>query len=103
MVCEGGFVELLVYFSLFVLSTSFLCSSSRDFSSLPVSPFYSAPQFVHGIWYTSSPCSTSSTFSFRCTSRHLRVVWGRMTVATPYFFITRCTLSETPSTYGKTT
>ena len=29
---------LLVYFSLFVLSTSFLCSSKRLFNSLPVSP-----------------------------------------------------------------
>ena len=43
----------------FVLSTSFLCSFSRLFSSLPVSPMYSAPQFLHGIWYTSSPCSSS--------------------------------------------
>ena len=51
------FPQLLVYFSLFVLSTSFLCSSSRVFSSLPVSPIYSAPQFLHDVWYTSSPCS----------------------------------------------
>ena len=67
MVCKGGFIggrhqsffPLLVYFSVFVF-TSFLCSSSRMFSSLPVSPMYSAPQFLHGIWYTSSPCSSSS-------------------------------------------
>ena len=57
MVCKGGFIDgrhqsffpRLVYFSFFVLSTSFLCSSSRVFSSLPVSPMYSAPQFLHGI------------------------------------------------------
>ena len=57
MVCKGGFIDgrhqsffsLLVYFSFFVLSTSFLCSSSRVFSSLPFSPMYSAPQFLHGI------------------------------------------------------
>ncbi|KAK2189139.1 hypothetical protein NP493_114g00016 [Ridgeia piscesae] len=86
----------LVYFSLFVLSTSFLCSSSRIFNSLPVSPIYSAPQFLYGIWYTSSPCSASSTLSFGCTSRRLRVVWGRMAVVTPYFF---SILSGAPSTY----
>ena len=71
MVSKGGFIDgryqsffpLLVYLSFFVLSTSFLCSSSRVFSSLPVSPMYSAPQFLHGIWYTSSPCSSSSTLS----------------------------------------
>ena len=41
MVCKGGFIDgrqqyffpLLVYLSFFVLSTSFLCSSSRVFSS----------------------------------------------------------------------
>ena len=48
------------------------------FSSLPVSPMYSAPQFLHGIWYTSSPCSSSSTLSLGCTNKRLRVVWGRM-------------------------
>ena len=100
MVDINLFFPLLVYFSFFVLSTSFLCSSSRVFSSLPVSPMYSAPQFLHGIWYTSSPCSSSSTLSLGCTNKRLRVMWGRMAVATPYFFSTRCTLSETPSTYG---
>ena len=103
MVDINLFFPLLVYFSFFVLSTSFLCSSSRVFSSLPVSPMYSAPQFLHGIWYTSSRCSSSSTLSLGCTNRRLRVVWGRIVVATPYFFSTRCTLSETPSTYGMTT
>ena len=41
MVCKGGFIDgrhqsffpLLVYFSFFVMSTSFLCSSSRVFST----------------------------------------------------------------------
>ena len=94
MVDINLFFPLLVYFSFFVLSTSFLCSSSRVFSSLPVSPMYSAPQFLHGIWYTSSPCSSSSTLSLGCTKKRLRVVWGRIVVATPYFFSTRCTLSE---------
>ena len=94
---------LLVYFSLFVLSASFLCSSSLVFSCLPVSPIHSAPQFLHGIWYNSSPCSTSSTLSFGCTSTRLRVVGGRMAVATLYFFITRWTHSKTPSTHGITT
>ena len=103
MVDINLFFPLLVYFSFFVLSTSFLCSSSRVFSSLPVSPMYSAPQFLHGIWYTSSPCSSSSTLSLGCTNKRLKVVWGRIVVATPYFFSTRCTLSETPSTYGMTT
>ena len=93
----------LVYFPFFMLSTSFLCSSNRVLSSLPVSPMYSAPQFLHVIWYTSSPCSSSSTMSLGCTNRRLRVVWGCMVVATPYFFSTRCTLSETPSMYGMTT
>ena len=109
MVCKGGFIDgrhqyfvpLLVYFSCFVLSTSFLCSSSRILSSRYVSPMYSAPQFLHGIWYTSSPCSSSSTLSLGCTNKRLRVVWGHMAVATPYFS-TRCTLSETPSTYEMT-
>ena len=44
MVCKGGFIDgrhqscfpLLVYFSFFVLSTSFLCSSSRVFRMLCV-------------------------------------------------------------------
>ena len=71
MVCKGGFIDgrhqfffpLLVYLYFFVLSTSFLCSSSRVFGSLLVSPMYSATQFLHGIWYTSSPCSSSSTLS----------------------------------------
>ena len=103
MVDINLFFPLLVYFSFFVLSTSFLCSSSRVFSSLPVSPMYSAPQFLHGIWYTSSPCSSSSTLSLGCTNKHLRVVWGHIVVATPYFVSTRCTLSETPSMYGMTT
>ena len=103
MVDINLFFPLLVYFSFFLLSTSFLCSSSHVFSSLPVSPMYSAPQFLHGIWYTSSPCSSSSTLSLECTNKHLRVVWGCMAVATPYFFSTRCTLCETPSTYGMTT
>ena len=103
MVNINLFSPLLVYFSFFVLSTSFLCSSSRIFSSLPVSPVYLAPQFLHGIWYTSSPCSSSSTLCLGCTNKRLRVVWGRIVVATPYFFSTRCTLSETPSTYGMTT
>ena len=110
MICKGGFIDgkhqsfypLVVYFSFFVLSTSFLCSSSRVFSSLPVSPMYSAPQFLHGIGYTSSPCSSSSTLSVGCTKKRLRVVWGPIAVATPYFFSTRCTLSETPSRYGMT-
>ena len=101
MVCKGRFIDgrhqsffpLLVYFSFFLLSTSFLCSSSRVFSSLPVSPMYSAPQFLHGIWYTSSPCSSSSTLSLGCTNKRLRVVWGHIAVATPYFFSTQCTLS----------
>ena len=70
---------LHVYFSLFMLS--FLCSSNHVFSSLPVSPLHSAPQFLHGIWYTSSPCSPSSTLSWK-TNTHLRVVWGRMAVTT---------------------
>ena len=111
MICKGGLLmvdinlvfPLLVYLSFFVLSTSFLCSSSRAFSSVPVSPMYSAPQFLYGIWYTSSPCSSSSTFSLGCTNKRLRVVWGRMAVATQYFFSTRCTLSETSSTYGMST
>ena len=94
MVDINLFFPLLVHFSFFLLSTSFLCSSSRVFSSLPVSPMYSAPQFLHGIWYTSSPCSSSSTLSLGCTNKRLRVVWGRIVVATPYFFSTRCTLSE---------
>ena len=103
MVDNNLFFPLLVFFSFLLLSTSFLCSFSHGLSSLPVSPMYSAPQFLHGIWYTNSLCSSSSTLSLGCTNRHLRVVWGRMTVATPYFFSTRCTLSETPSTYGMTT
>ena len=82
MICYGGFVEvrhyylflLLVCFSLFMFSTSFLCSSSRVFSSLPVSPKYSTPQFLHGIWYASSLCSVNSTLSFGCIIKHLRVV-----------------------------
>ena len=41
MVDINLFFPLLVYFSFFVLSTSFLCSSSRVFSSLPLSPMYS--------------------------------------------------------------
>ena len=82
------FFPLLVYFSFFMLSTSFLCSSGHVFSSLPVSPMYSAPQFLHGVWYTSLPCSSSSTLSLGCTNKRLRVVWGRMAVATPYFFST---------------
>ena len=106
MVDINLFFPLLVYFSFFVLSTSFLCSSSHVFSSLPVSPMYSAPQFLHGIWYTSSPCSSNSTtswgMSLGCTNKRLRVVWGRMAVATPYFFCNWCTLSETPCTYGMT-
>ena len=72
MVCMGRFIDgrhkyffpLLVYFFLIVLSTYFLCSSSHVFSSLPVSSMYSAPHFLHGIWYTSSPCSSSSTLSW---------------------------------------
>ena len=88
---------------LFVLFASFLCSSSHVFSSLPVSPIYSAPQFLHGICYTSLPCPASCTLSIGCTSTRLRVLWGRVAVATPYYFITRCTLSETLSTYGITT
>ena len=103
MVDINLFFPLVVYFSFIVLSTSFLCSSSRVFSSLPLSPMYSAPQFLHGIRYTSSPCSSSSTLSLGYTKKRLRVVWGRMAVATQYFFSTRCTLSETPSTYGMTT
>ena len=110
MVCKGGFIDgrhqsffpAPCVFLFFVLSKSFLCSSSRVFSSLPVSPMYSAPQFLHGIWYTNSPCSSSSTLSLGCTNKRLRVVWGCIVVATPYFFSTRCTLSETPSTYGMT-
>ena len=96
MVCKGGFIDGRHQF----FSRS-LCR--RVFSSLHVSPTYSAPQFLHGIWYTSSPCSSSSTLSLGCTNKRLRVVWGRIVVATPYFFSTRCTLSETPSTYGMTT
>ena len=100
MVDINLFFPLLVYLSFFVLSTSFLCSSNHVFSSLPVSPMYSAPQFLHGIWYTSSPCSSNSTLSLGCTNRRLRVVWGRMAVATQYFFSTRCTVSETPLRMG---
>ena len=45
MVCKGGFIDgrhqsffpLLVYLPFFVLSTSFLCSSSHVLSRLPVS------------------------------------------------------------------
>ncbi len=77
------FSLLLVYFSLFVLSTSFLCSSNRIFSSLSISPIHHISCMVSG-----TPCSASSTLCFGCTSRCLRVVWGRMAVATPYFFIT---------------
>ena len=72
MVDINLFFPLLVYFSFFVFSTSFLCSSSRVFGSLPVSTMYSAPQFLHGIWYTSSPCSSSSTLSLGYT-KPLRV------------------------------
>ena len=49
MVDINLFFPLLVYFPFFVLSTSFLCPSSRVFNSLPISPMYSAPQFLHGI------------------------------------------------------
>ena len=44
-------------------------------NSPPVSQMYSAPQFLHGIWYTSSPCSSSSTLSLGCTNRRLMVVF----------------------------
>ena len=88
MVCKGGFIDgrhqsffRSLYFPFFVLSTSFLCSSSHVFF---VSPMYSAPQFLHGTSYTSSHCSSSSTLSLGCTNRCLRVVGGRMAVSTPY-------------------
>ena len=77
IVCKGGFIDgrhqsffpaPCVFLFFVVLSTSFLCSTSRVFSSLPVSPMYSAPQFLHGIWYTSSPCSSSSTLSLGYTN-----------------------------------
>ena len=85
MVCKGGFIEgrhqsffstPCVVYILSVLLQSCL-------SSLPVSPMYSAPQFLHGTWYTSSPCSSSSTLSLGCSNWRLRVVWGCMAVATP--------------------
>ena len=76
MVDINLFFPLLVCFSFFLLSTSFLCSSSRVFSRLPVSPMYSAPQLLNGIWYTSSPYSSSSTLSLGCTNKRLRVVCG---------------------------
>ena len=94
MVDINLFSRSLLYFPFFVLSTSFLCSSSRVLCSIPVSPMYSAPQFLHGIWYTSSPCSSSSTLSLGCTNRRLRVVLGRMAVVTPHFISTRYILSS---------
>ena len=63
MVDINLFFPLIVYFPFFELSTSFLCSSSRVLSSLPVSPMYSAPPFL--------PCSSSSTLSLGCTNRFL--------------------------------
>ncbi|KAK2187950.1 hypothetical protein NP493_149g04020 [Ridgeia piscesae] len=93
----------LVYVSLFVLSTSFLCSSCRVFSSLPVSPIHSAPQFLHGIWYTSSPCSANSTLSFGCINKRLRVVLGTHGCRNSVLLHYSVCLSETPSTYGIST
>ena len=61
------------------------------FCSLPVSPI---PQFLHGIWYTRSPCSANSTLSCGCTNKCLRVVWGRMAGATPNFLITLCPIDS---------
>ena len=87
---------LLVYFSFFRVVYILSVFLQSCFSSLHVSPMYSAPQFLHGIWFTSSPCSSSSTLSLGCTNKRLRVVWGRIAVATPYFFSTRCTLSLRP-------
>ena len=64
MVCKGGFIDgrhqsffyapcVFLFFRVVYILSVFLQSC---FSSLPVSPMYSAPQFLHGIWYTSSPC-----------------------------------------------
>ena len=69
MVCKGGFIDgrhqsffpapcVFLFIRVVNILSVFLQSC---FSSLPVSPMYSAPQFLHGIWYTSSPCSSSST------------------------------------------
>ena len=111
MVCKGGFIDgrhqsffpAPCVFLFFSCCQHPFCVPPVVFLVVFLSPQCTQHQFLHGIWYTSSPCSSSSTLSLGCTNKHLRVVWGRMAVATPYFFSTRCTLSETPSTYGMTT
>ena len=105
MDCEGGLVggglRLLVFANRVLLRWCivyifhvFILYSLKQ--STCVSCVSCATTLTQYLWISSS----GSTLSFGCTNRRLSIVWGRMDMATPYFFSIWSTLSETPSTYG---
>ena len=62
--CWVLFQWLYIFDSLSILLTAFLCSVTRLFNSLPVSPMYCASHDLYFIWYIISFLSRSEILSF---------------------------------------